>query len=167
MDQGRNVTNTTVYDTTSNLIITGYSVPDTSDDVDVMMIIHIILSSVGITGNLNVLIVFLNHKKFKKKIPNIFIIHQVSTSKFSRKYYCFYFIFTEAHYYIIIAEFTKNDDFHGKHGIPKRVVHQRGKFIACLKYLTKINQNTTKPVKLTTLPINCQKVNIFFIHLIN
>ena len=48
-----------------------------SSGVDVMVVLRLILSSVGIIGNLTVLIVFLNHRKFRKKIPNIFIIHQV------------------------------------------------------------------------------------------
>ena len=60
------------------------SVTDTSEDVDIMMIIRLILSSVGIIGNLNVLIVLLNHKKFRKKIPNIFIINQVSVPTLKR-----------------------------------------------------------------------------------
>ena len=86
MDQGRNATNTTVNNTTSNLTITVYSVPDTSDDVDVMMTLRLVLSTVGIIGNLTVVIVFLNHSKFRKKIPNIFIINQVSVSKFTKSY---------------------------------------------------------------------------------
>ena len=53
-----------------------------SKGLDVMMLLRLILSSVGILGNLNVLIVFLSHKKFRKKIPNIFIINQVSISYF-------------------------------------------------------------------------------------
>ena len=50
--------------------------PDGSTDV--MMIIHSIIAAVGIVGNLTVVVVFLNHKKFRRKIPNIFIINQVS-----------------------------------------------------------------------------------------
>ena len=79
MDQRRNITNTTVNDTTSNVTITESS---EMDDVDVMMILRLILSSVGIIGNLTVVIVFLNHKKLRKKIPNLFIIHQVNDSKY-------------------------------------------------------------------------------------
>ena len=78
MDQDRNVPNTTVNNTTCNITITVSSVPDTFEEVDVMMILRFILSSVGVIGNLNVFIVFLNHKKLRKKIPNIFITHQVS-----------------------------------------------------------------------------------------
>ena len=35
------------------------------------------IASVGIVANLTVIAVFLNHKKLRKKIPNIFIINQV------------------------------------------------------------------------------------------
>ena len=35
------------------------------------------IASVGIVANLMVIITFLNHKKLRKKIPNIFIINQV------------------------------------------------------------------------------------------
>ena len=48
-----------------------------SSSVDVTVVLRLILSSVGIIGNLTVLIIFLNHRKFRKKIPNIFIINQV------------------------------------------------------------------------------------------
>ena len=41
-------------------------------------IIQTVTASVGIVGNLNVIVVFLNHKKLRRKIPNIFIINQVS-----------------------------------------------------------------------------------------
>ena len=48
--------------------------------VDVMMVVRLIMSSVGIVGNFTVIIVFLSHRKYRKKIPNIFIINQVSDS---------------------------------------------------------------------------------------
>ena len=41
-------------------------------------ITHCTISSVGIVTNFTVIIVFLNDKKLRKKIPNIFIINQVS-----------------------------------------------------------------------------------------
>ena len=63
-----------------NITGTNPSVTESSKSLDVMMILSLILSSVGIFGNLNVLIVFLSHNKFRKKIPNIFIINQVSIS---------------------------------------------------------------------------------------
>ena len=40
-------------------------------------ITHCTISSVGIVTNVTVIIVFLNDKKLRKKIPNIFIINQV------------------------------------------------------------------------------------------
>ena len=48
-----------------------------SEDISIMKIVHSIIGSVGIVANLTVVLVFLNHKKFRQKIPNIFIIHQV------------------------------------------------------------------------------------------
>ena len=81
MDRNTNLTN---VNTTHKHNITGnFTEPrlaETSKSLDVMMILRLFLSSVGIVGNLNVLIVFLSHKKFRKKIPNIFIINQVSIS---------------------------------------------------------------------------------------
>ena len=44
---------------------------------DIVMIVSTIITSVGIVANFTVIIVFLNDKKLRKKIPNIFIIHQV------------------------------------------------------------------------------------------
>ena len=40
-------------------------------------ITHCAISSIGIVTNFTVIIVFLNDKKLRKKIPNIFIINQV------------------------------------------------------------------------------------------
>ena len=34
-------------------------------------------ASIGIVANFTVIVVFLNHKKLRRKIPNIFIINQV------------------------------------------------------------------------------------------
>ena len=48
-----------------------------------MTTIHSIIGSVGIIANLTVVVIFLNHKKFRQKIPNIFIIHQVSEFLYS------------------------------------------------------------------------------------
>ena len=47
---------------------------------DVMMLLQCIIASVGIVANLTVVIVFLNHKQLRRKIPNRFIINQVSNS---------------------------------------------------------------------------------------
>ena len=44
---------------------------------ETIRIIQSTVASVGIVANLTVIAVFLNHKKLRKKIPNIFIINQV------------------------------------------------------------------------------------------
>ena len=52
---------------------------DVGEESDaVMMILHSTTASVGIVANLTVVVAFLRHKKFRRKIPNIFIINQVS-----------------------------------------------------------------------------------------
>ena len=74
----------TNFNVPSNDIITTVST-DTSrmdesseNDIDLMMLFSCVIASLGIVSNLTVVIVFLNHKKFRGKIPNIFIINQVS-----------------------------------------------------------------------------------------
>ena len=54
------------------------SLNDEFQTVDFVMILSSLIASVGIVANFTVIIVFLNDKKLRKKIPNIFIIHQVS-----------------------------------------------------------------------------------------
>ena len=44
----------------------------------IVMIVSAVIASVGIVANFTVIIVFLNDKKLRKKIPNIFIINQES-----------------------------------------------------------------------------------------
>ena len=44
---------------------------------DSIRIIQSTTASVGIIANLTVVVVFLNHKNLRRKIPNIFIINQV------------------------------------------------------------------------------------------
>ena len=70
-----NVTQTPSSNITTNTTSTTTS--STSADISIMTIVHSIIGSVGIVANLTVILVFLNHKKFRQKIPNIFIIHQV------------------------------------------------------------------------------------------
>ena len=48
-----------------------------NEQFDVMMVLQCIIASVGIIANLTVVIVFLNHKGLRRKIPNRFIINQV------------------------------------------------------------------------------------------
>ena len=45
--------------------------------IDVIMLLSTIIASVGIVSNSTVVVVFLKHKKMRRKIPNIFIINQV------------------------------------------------------------------------------------------
>ena len=49
-----------------------------NEQFDVMTLLQCIIASVGIVTNLTVVIVFLNHKELRRKIPNRFIINQVS-----------------------------------------------------------------------------------------
>ena len=54
---------------------------NSSKNFDIMQILQLVIASLGITTNLIVVVVFLNHKKLRKKIPNICIINQVSIIK--------------------------------------------------------------------------------------
>ena len=57
----------------------------TESETDVMMILSSTTASLGIISNLTVVIVFLRDKKLRTKIPNIFIINQVSIELFYNK----------------------------------------------------------------------------------
>ena len=46
---------------------------------DYLLLLLNTVGSIGIITNLTVIVVFLNHKKLRRKIPNIFIINQVRT----------------------------------------------------------------------------------------
>ena len=48
-----------------------------SDTLDIMEIVQLSIAPVGIIGNLTVIVVFLNHGKLRRKIPNRFIVNQV------------------------------------------------------------------------------------------
>ena len=48
------------------------------EQFNVMQILQLLIVSVGIIGNLTVIIVFMNHRKLRRKIPNRFIVNQVS-----------------------------------------------------------------------------------------
>ena len=58
------------------------STQNESNDSDakerIILIIQSTIASVRIFANLTVIVVFLNHKKLRRKIPNIFIINQVT-----------------------------------------------------------------------------------------
>ena len=55
---------------------------ETSDKIDVMMTLHSLIASVGIVANITVVIALVNHRKLRRKIPNIFIINQVGNGDF-------------------------------------------------------------------------------------
>ena len=50
-----------------------------SEEYGLMQILQLIIVSVGITANLTVIVVFLNNKELRRKIPNRFIVNQVSS----------------------------------------------------------------------------------------
>ena len=68
---------------TENISLSGQSSiksPADDDDIDIMMVLTILIASVGMIANLTVVVVFSHHQKLRSKIPNIFIINQVSRS---------------------------------------------------------------------------------------
>ena len=48
-----------------------------NDNVDLMTLLSIIISSIGVIANLTVVIVFVRHKVLRQKVPIIFVINQV------------------------------------------------------------------------------------------
>ena len=50
---------------------------ENTDGTSTMGIVHSVIASVGIVTNLTVIVVFLKHRKLRRKIPNICIINQV------------------------------------------------------------------------------------------
>ena len=69
---------TTLYtDVFTSVTVSGIS--ETPSNFDAMRILQIIISSVGITANFTVVLVFVNHKLLRVKNPNMFIINQVSS----------------------------------------------------------------------------------------
>ena len=50
---------------------------DNDSKEQIILIIQSTIASIGIFANLSVIVVFLNHRKLRRKIPNIFIINQV------------------------------------------------------------------------------------------
>ena len=55
------------------------TIPDEDSRTISILVIQSTIASIGIVSNLTVIVVFLNHKKLRRKIPNIFIINQVRT----------------------------------------------------------------------------------------
>ena len=48
-----------------------------AEQFNVMQILQFAIVSIGITANLTVIVVFLNNKELRRKIPNRFIVNQV------------------------------------------------------------------------------------------
>ena len=49
-------------------------------NIGIMVTLQNIIASLGIVANFTVVMVFLNHRKLRRKIPNMFIINQVSNN---------------------------------------------------------------------------------------
>ena len=71
------------YDNTTKAM----SVEETKS-IDIMALLSAIIASVGIVANATVIFAFMNHKKLRGKIPNIFIINQVGTIFYSQCCLC-------------------------------------------------------------------------------
>ena len=64
--------------TTLNLNGSETDLEGKDNNMDIVEIIQLSIAPVGIIGNLTVIVVFLNHKKLRRKIPNRFIVNQVN-----------------------------------------------------------------------------------------
>ena len=51
---------------------------ETSQNYTLIAILRMIIACLGIVSNITVVVAFLNHHKLRRKIPNIFIVNQVS-----------------------------------------------------------------------------------------
>ena len=78
------VTHSTEYLKYNTLAIGVVTINSTSNNLKTgnsrtqsIRLIQTSIASVGIVANLTIIVVFLNHKKLRRKIPNIFIINQV------------------------------------------------------------------------------------------
>ena len=54
-----------------------------SASINVMQILQSVIACVGIVANFTVIVVFLNDRKLRRKIPNRFIVNQVSNVHFT------------------------------------------------------------------------------------
>ena len=61
---------------------------EAGDNTDLMKILQTLISTCGIVTNLLVVIVFLNDKEMRRKIPNICIINQVGNFSLFNFYCC-------------------------------------------------------------------------------
>ena len=53
------------------------TISDSATHFDVVEIIHLLIATVGIISNLTVVVVLLNNKNLRRKIPNRLIVNQV------------------------------------------------------------------------------------------
>ena len=68
--------------------LTNESTPHTNIDInylDVMDVFRLSIAPLGIIGNFTVIVVFLGHRKLRRKIPNRFIVNQVSIDSLRNK----------------------------------------------------------------------------------
>ena len=72
--QGLDINCTDIFNCTDNS-----SIGDQDLMQQIVIIIQGVIASVGIISNFTVIVAFQNHKKFRQKIPNKFIMNQVST----------------------------------------------------------------------------------------
>ena len=61
--------------------------PHIMNNLDVMEIVQLSIAPVGIIGNFTVIVVFLSHRKLRRKIPNRFIVNQVRIVKYALLYF--------------------------------------------------------------------------------
>ena len=78
--------NDTKFNSTNSILNTTFCINEKNSSsivtgnvtLPIIITINTIIGCVGIIGNLSVIIVFGKERKFRRKIPNIFIINQVS-----------------------------------------------------------------------------------------
>ena len=90
----------TFFSDTMSTDLTVSDTIETSNKFDVMMILQMLIASVGIVANFTVVFAFLNHKVLRRKIPNMFIINQVSS--FCTVVLCFS-VEKDIHYYSVFT----------------------------------------------------------------
>ena len=69
---------TNTNDSLENISLSIVNNQEKERSLDVMFILSLSIAAVGIFSNLTVVIAFLPNKKLRIKIPNMFIINQVS-----------------------------------------------------------------------------------------
>ena len=80
-DQEERITTLTTSSDMTFIDVTSVDTPSNDvelpDGPDPVMVASSVIASVGIIANLTVIVVFVNHKHFRQKIPVKFIINQV------------------------------------------------------------------------------------------